>query len=82
MAFAYHSSEEIRPGDLITFHGDSGTVEFVISSTTGDATRDWYLEKFPGGGVMIVVENWGHVFLNLNNFWDEFEDLDLVSRKP
>jgi hypothetical protein len=76
--FAYQSGEEIMPGDLITFHGDAGTVEFVVQGATGDLAQDWYLEEFPGGGIMVVAENWGSVFLNHPA---EHEDLDFVSRK-
>jgi len=78
--FAYQSGEDIQPGDLITFHGDAGTVEFVVNAATGDPAQDWYVEQFPGGGIMIVVEGWGHVFLNKNDA-EEHEDLDFVSRK-
>ena len=77
--FTYQSGEEIVPGDLITFHGDAGTGEFVVNAATGDPAQDWYLEQFPGGGIMIVAEGWGHVFLhNLQ----EHDHLDFVSRKP
>jgi len=29
------------PGDLITFHGDAGTVEFIVNAATGDPAQDW-----------------------------------------
>jgi len=32
MMFAYRSGEDIMPGDSIAFHGDAGTVEFVVNA--------------------------------------------------
>ena len=62
-SFCYSTGQEVRVGDLITYHGESGHVQFVSAEATGDPARDWYLEQFPGGGVMIEAEGFGSVFL-------------------
>jgi hypothetical protein len=59
----YLSGEEIKSGDRISFHGEPGEVEFVVTDLTGDASMDWYVEEHPGGGVMISAEGFGSVFL-------------------
>jgi hypothetical protein len=77
MAFVYQSGEEIQKGDLINYHGDPGEVEFVVQSRTGDPAMDWYLEQFPGGGVMINAKGFGRVFLAEGDI-DDF--LEFTSR--
>ena len=77
-SFNYQSGEEIRAGDKITFHREPGEVEFTVSGKSGDAAMDWYVDKFPGGGVMVVARNFGNVFLSQD---DIDEDLLLVSRR-
>jgi hypothetical protein len=52
-------------------------VEFVIADATGDPSKDWYLEQFPGGGFMITAKGFGSVFLGED---DIDEDLAFVSR--
>lgn len=82
MAFTYyHSGVEIKQGDRITYHGDPGRVEFVITGTTGDPAMDWFLEDSPEGGVGIVAERFGSVFLRGEGI-PEDEDLEFVSRAP
>ncbi|HEV2493542.1 MAG TPA: bifunctional methylenetetrahydrofolate dehydrogenase/methenyltetrahydrofolate cyclohydrolase FolD [Terriglobia bacterium] len=75
--FSYPSGEEIKPGDQIKYHGESGEVEFVVSGFQGDPARDWYLKEFPGGGIMIRANGLGNVFLTQTR---EDEDLEFVSR--
>ena len=75
----YRSGEDIRPGDMITYAGSTGNVEFVVSAATGNAAVDWYIKENPRGGVMIFTEQWGNFFLSDP---EQEEDLDLVSRKP
>jgi hypothetical protein len=79
MGLTYQTGEGVRPGDVITYAGSFGTVEFVISTPTGDAAMDWYLKENPCGGLMLVVESCGSVFLPDPH---QDEDLYLVSRKP
>ncbi|HSF15786.1 MAG TPA: hypothetical protein VLK65_09545 [Vicinamibacteria bacterium] len=46
----------------------------------GDPSLGWYLETFPGGGIMLWAEGFGSVFLTRDNF-DDFDDLlEFVSR--
>jgi hypothetical protein len=59
----YSSGEEIRKGDYIEYDGETGMVDFVASERTGDAALDWYLDEFPGGGVMLNVKPFGALFL-------------------
>ena len=77
MVFKYQSGEEVIKGDHITYHGKPGEIEFVVTDFTGDAATDWYLEEFPGGGIMINAEGFGNVFLEES---DADEDLEFVSR--
>lgn len=74
--FSYPSGEEIRAGDRIKYHGESGEVEFVVSRPQGDPARDWYLQEFPGGGIMIRAAGFGNVFLT----GTREDDLEFVSR--
>jgi len=78
MAFVYQSGEVVISGDAITYHGEPGAVVFVIAEPTGDQTRDWYLEQFPQGGVMINAKGFGKVFLSGR---DLDEDLKFISRR-
>jgi hypothetical protein len=75
--FRYLSGEEIRIGDRITYHNEPGEVDFVVSEKIGDAAMDWYIDQFPGGGVMIVARSFGSVFLSED---DIDENLVFVSR--
>ncbi len=75
--FKYASGDEVRVGDRILYHYEPGQVEFIVAERSGDPTRDWYLDNFPGGGVMITTAAFGSVFLTGN---DVDEDLELVSR--
>ena len=54
-SFIYRSGEEINAGDQISYHGEPGSVEFVVSGRVGDPAIDWYIETYPTGGVMIKV---------------------------
>ena len=75
--FRYQSGEDVRSGDRITYHGEPGEVEFLVTGKTGDSARDWYLEKNPEGGFMIKAQNFGSVFLTES---EPDEDLLLVAR--
>ena len=73
----YISGEEVRPGDRILFHGETGEVEFVVTHLTGDASMDWYLEQHPEGGLMLTASGLGSVFVATNMI---DERLKFVSR--
>lgn len=74
--FSYPSGEVIQAGDRIKYHGESGQVEFVVSRPQGDPAHDWYLQEFPGGGIMIRAAGFGNVFLTETRE----DDLEFVSR--
>jgi hypothetical protein len=75
MTFMYQSGEQIRSGDRIEYAGAPGMVEFVITGASDDPSMNWYIEKFPGGGFMIVTAQYGRIFMS-----EADEDLDFVSR--
>jgi hypothetical protein len=77
-SFTYRSGEEVKSGDRIVYHGESGEVEFVVVAKSCDPALDWYLEEYPGGGFMIAAPSFGHVFLTGT---DIDEDLLFVSRR-
>jgi hypothetical protein len=75
--FKYKSGEEIKKGDQVRFHGESGQIEFVAEELTGDPEMDWLVKEF-GGGVMVREPKvFGHCFLPET---EEQEDLEFVSR--
>jgi hypothetical protein len=76
-SFKYRSGKEVRGGDQITYHGEPGEVEFLVSEVVGDPALDWYLDQFPGGGFMIKAKGFGPVFVTDA---DTDEDLVFVSR--
>ena len=76
-SFTYQSGEELRKSDRITYHGNPREVEFVLVDPTGEAATGWYLEKFPGGGIMIYAEGFGNVFLEES---DTDEDPEFLSK--
>jgi len=74
----YPSGDEVRQGDQITYHGEPGTISFIITAKSSDPAMDWYMEQFPEGGCMASVENMGSVFL-ANCQTDE--DLKFIARR-
>ena len=75
--FRYLSGEQVQLGDQIAYHDEAGSVEFVVAEVVGDPIVDWYLEEFPGGGVMIRTDGFGNVFLDAE---DLAEHLTFLSR--
>jgi hypothetical protein len=73
----YKSGDEVRAGDCVTYLSESGEVEFVIAEKCGDAEMDWYIDRFPGGGVMLSLPSFGSLFLGRDDLDDH---LDFVSR--
>jgi hypothetical protein len=76
--FAYTSGEDVREGDHIRYHGEIGSVEFVAAEKVGNPSLDWFVEEFPGGGVMINAKSFGAVFLSPD---DIDERLEFVARR-
>jgi hypothetical protein len=77
LPFFYQSGGQIKPGDRITYHGEPGEIEFVADKLVGDTALDWYVTE-QGGGVMIIAENFGHVFVHDTK---NDEDLILIARR-
>jgi hypothetical protein len=73
----YQSGDDVRAHDRIRYHRESGYVEFVALEKDGE--HDWYVEEFPGGGVMIWAETFGSVFIEAQDV-EADEDLEFVSR--
>jgi hypothetical protein len=61
MPLNYQSGEEIQAGDRIFYDGEPGHIEFVAALE--DPESCWYVEEF-GGGCMILVAPFGHLFLS------------------
>lgn len=76
-SFIYKSGEEVKSGDHVTYHGEQGMVAFVVTDKVGDSTHDWYVDQYPGGGLMIKADGFGDVFLTETDF---DEDLVFVAR--
>lgn len=74
---SYLSGETVNADDRITYHGEEGYVEFVVTGKTEDPEFDYYVKKFPSGGFMIKAAGFGRVFLTPD---DIDEDLAFVSR--
>ena len=76
MPFAYKTGEEVKKGDVVTYHGERGEVQFVVTGRSGNPAQDWHIDQFPGGGFMIYAATFGNVFVTESD-----EDLEFVSRR-
>jgi hypothetical protein len=52
-------------------------VDFAVTAATGDAERDWFVDEY-GGGVMIIAEGFGMVFIQDPR---DDQDLEFVGRR-
>jgi len=77
MPFRYRSGEEIKKSDRVIFHEAPGQVEFVADRSVNNPERDWYVQEFGGGVMIIEPNNFGCVFLTET---ENAEDLVFVSR--
>ena len=76
-AITYHSREEVRSGDRVSYGGNPGTIELVVDRRADDPEKDWLFENF-GAGVMVREPKiFGLVYLPAPH--DE-EDLLFISR--
>jgi hypothetical protein len=77
----YCSGEEIRPGDVVRYHGDPGKVEFVVNKLTGDPAMDWHLNTNGPGAMVSESEpkHFGRVYVVETQ---DDEDLEFVARGP
>lgn len=74
MSLTYSTGEEVRWGDSILYHGESGRVEFVADRAHPET--GWYVEQF-GGGCMILTPSFGRVFVRETD-----EEMEFVARAP
>ena len=78
MPFFYQSGEQIKQGDRITYHGESGEIGFVVDKIAGDSAMDWYVTEQGGGAMIIEPKFFGSVFVHDT---ENDEDLILIARK-
>jgi len=75
MPFFYQTGDEIRKGDKVLLHGQTGEIAFVAD---GAANPDDSFVTRHGGGVMIREPKvFGNLFVTDTQ---DYEDLELVSR--
>lgn len=71
MTIVYSNGESIEPGDRVVYRDQAGSVEFVISGVDDHSQASWYLQQFPGGGVMVMVPVFGSVFIDAQEVKEE-----------
>lgn len=73
----YQSGDDIREGDRVTYGGNPGVVELVVTGPSGDEARDWHFRA--SGPVIMIAEPrvFGGVYLSSP---DDEEDLVLIAR--
>jgi hypothetical protein len=80
MIHRYRSGEAVLAGDRITYDGEAGEVELVVS---GDDSTDWFVQEYgPDGGLMFLLPSFGRLFLPGADVEDWHEDLCLVGGAP
>jgi hypothetical protein len=78
MVLRYQSGEEIKVGDRVLYHRETGRIELVAVEPTGDPETDWHMREH-GGGVMVLEDVLGRTFIPADQLAD-CEDLEFVSR--
>jgi hypothetical protein len=65
MPLTYHSGEEIKPGDIVMFHGEPGEIEFVADPLADniDPEISWHVQEFGGGVGVIEPKHFGRAFV-------------------
>ncbi len=79
MAFKYKSGWEVRQGDRVLYAGTPARVAFVVTDINAHPALNWFLQHFPGGGLLVTINTGVSIFLQsaANN-----NDLEFVSRHP
>lgn len=77
MPLTYMSGDEIRSGDRVLFHGNSGEIEFVADPLVFDPATQWYVQEYGGGVMVLEPDTFGRTFLSEPETDD---DLELVRR--
>lgn len=81
--FFYKTGEEVRAGDHVRFHAEPGKVEFVAEPDDKNPEKQWYIQEFGGGVMLLEPKYFGSVFLRSSAFTDHesnWEDLEFISR--
>ena len=74
----YRTGEEIKKGDRVLFHRNSGTVELVAGDLT-ESQATWYMQEFGGGVTIADPSVSGRTFIPAEDIPD-YEDLEFVAR--
>jgi hypothetical protein len=74
MPLKYMSGEEIRKGDRVLFHGESGEIEYVVDGLIGDAKIDWHMREHGPGVLVSEPKHFGRAYIR------EMTHLVFVSR--
>ena len=64
MALFYKSGEEIKPGDRVLFHAETGTIDLMVKPDDSDPAKKWYVTEFGGGVMILEPKHFGRVFLD------------------
>jgi len=75
--FFYQSGEQIKQGDRVRLHGESGEIEFIADPV--DDPNDWFVEKVGGGIMVIEPKVFGRLFIDAPV--SQYDDLEFVSRR-
>ena len=67
----------IKKSDAVFFHGEPGEIEFVADPLVKDPEKDWYVEEYGGGVMILEPKKFGKAFLSQP---ENSEDLVFVSR--
>jgi hypothetical protein len=78
VSLTYTTGEEIRKGDRVLFHSESGEIELVADPAVPDPETDWYVQEHGPGVMILEPKNFGRVFLPEPQ---TVEDLEFVARQ-
>ena len=45
MALFYKSGEEIKPGDRVLFHAETGTIDFIVEADDSDPAKKYGMSQ-------------------------------------
>ena len=62
MALFYKSGEEIKSGDRVLVHAETGTIDFIVEADDSDPAKKWYVTEFGGGVMILEPKHFGRVF--------------------
>jgi hypothetical protein len=62
MPFFYASGEEIRPGDHVLIHGETGEIEFIADPAKNP--DDSYVKEYGRGIMVLELKVFGRIFIS------------------